>query len=318
MPAKANVLLIGGGSVGTMVAYNLETGGKATVTVVLRSNYDVKPTKVVNAVPRAETGVAPFDFIVVTTKNVPDIHPTLAQIISLAVTDNHTSIILVQNGLNIEKPLIAEFPNNTIISGVSLIGAQETQPGHEKSVLAARKFEELYKASNKVQCYYDQDVGFVRWRKLVYNACYNSTCAITRMNPGQMRLCQFPLDLLVRPLMQEILAIAKEAGHKLPDDCIEQLIKGGPINTMFKPSIQQDIEKGNFIEFENIVGEPLRKAERLGVAAPFLKVAYVILKVMQQKTKQDKGLLDSYLVPSFPLTPPEDTLICELGLTLQS
>lgn len=39
-PSKANVLLVGSGGVGTMGAYALETGGKAEVTAVLRSNYE--------------------------------------------------------------------------------------------------------------------------------------------------------------------------------------------------------------------------------------------------------------------------------------
>ena len=39
MHAKANILLVGSGGVGTMGAYNLEVGGLATVTAVLRSNY---------------------------------------------------------------------------------------------------------------------------------------------------------------------------------------------------------------------------------------------------------------------------------------
>lgn len=37
--SKARCLLVGGGGVGTMAAYNLEAGGKATVTAVLRSNF---------------------------------------------------------------------------------------------------------------------------------------------------------------------------------------------------------------------------------------------------------------------------------------
>lgn len=36
---KKTVLLIGGGGVGAIAALNLEIGGLATVTVVLRSNY---------------------------------------------------------------------------------------------------------------------------------------------------------------------------------------------------------------------------------------------------------------------------------------
>jgi ketopantoate reductase len=37
---KANILLVGSGGVGTMAAYALEQGGKASVTAVLRSNYN--------------------------------------------------------------------------------------------------------------------------------------------------------------------------------------------------------------------------------------------------------------------------------------
>ena len=36
---KSNVLIVGSGGVGTMAAYALEKGGKASVAAVLRSNY---------------------------------------------------------------------------------------------------------------------------------------------------------------------------------------------------------------------------------------------------------------------------------------
>ena len=38
---KANVLLLGGGAVGTIAALNIESGGLGSVTAVLRSNFKV-------------------------------------------------------------------------------------------------------------------------------------------------------------------------------------------------------------------------------------------------------------------------------------
>lgn len=38
---KSNILVVGFGGVGTISAFNLEAGGLATVTGVLRSNYDI-------------------------------------------------------------------------------------------------------------------------------------------------------------------------------------------------------------------------------------------------------------------------------------
>lgn len=41
MIEKTRVLVIGGGSVGTIAALNLQSGGNADATLVLRSNYAV-------------------------------------------------------------------------------------------------------------------------------------------------------------------------------------------------------------------------------------------------------------------------------------
>ncbi|KAH6674574.1 6-phosphogluconate dehydrogenase [Halenospora varia] len=341
--SKCNVLLVGSGGVGTMAAYNLEVGGLATVTSVLRSNHEAvmqngftitsldhgfvkgwKPTKILKAIPDVKTeGFTPFDLIVVTTKNIADVPPTVAQLIAPAVTPGHTSIMLLQNGLNIERPLIAAFPTNPILSGVSLIGAAETSPSHilhddrdrlivgafenpniplKICIDAARQFVHLYSASGKVQCTYDENVGFVRWRKLIYNSTYNGVCALTEMDTSRMRYAKEPIEDVIRPLMWEVWRIAKAKGHLLPEEIVENMINCDPEDTFFKPSMQQDIEKGNYIEFENIVGEPLREAEAMGVPAPGLKMVYGLLKILQLKIKEKKGLI-SYPSPQDPTRP---------------
>jgi ketopantoate reductase len=220
--------------------------------------------RVRNTIPDvAKEGLKPFDFIFVATKNIADVNPTVSEIIAPAVTPGHSTIALIQNGLNIEKPLIATFPKNVILSGVSLIGATETKPGsilhddhdhliigpfinpsisHDVQLAATKKFVEIYNASGKVDCELNENVGFVRWRKLLYNAGYNSACTITRMDTTRMRIAKQPIDDLVRPLMQEIWNISKAAGHGLPDGIVEKMINVDPW-TFFKPSMQQDIEK---------------------------------------------------------------------------
>lgn len=55
-------------------------------------------------------------------------------------------------------------------------------------------------------------------------------------------------------------------------------------------------EQGNYIEFENIVGEPMREAEKLGVPTPTLRTIYGFLKGLQWKTMEAKGLV----VAKFP------------------
>lgn len=212
----------------------------------------------------AEEGIKPFDFIVVTTKNIADVAPTVAEIIEPAVTPGHSTIVLVQNGLNIEKPLVAKYPSNVVLSGVSLIGATETAPGKirhdDKDVLkigsysspdvspgdgeaAAKKFVEIYNACGKVECIFDADVPFTRWRKLIYNSSFNSVATILRLDTTRMRISEHIIDNLIRPVMLEIKATAKAAGVELPEDIAETTIRIDPIETFFKPSMCQDIEK---------------------------------------------------------------------------
>lgn len=236
----------------------------------------------------------------------------MSEIIAPAVTPGLTNILLLQNGLNIERPFIKAFPTNPVLSGITVIGASENPPGtikhdnfdisyigafdnpnvkNELSEAAARAFVELYGACPAVKCTYDGDVLFSRWRKLLYNASFNTVATILRMDVSRMRASEHVVDELIRPLMLEIVAVAAAKGVMLPLEEVEKIITVDLYESFFLPSMAQDIRKGNFIEFENIVGEPLREAEVLGVPTPTLKVVYGLLKGLQFQTKEAKGLV---------------------------
>ncbi|KAI1122569.1 putative 2-dehydropantoate 2-reductase [Nemania abortiva] len=340
--AKARVLVVGTGGVGTLAAYALETGGKAEVTAVMRSNYaavekngididsiehghDIKgwrPTVIRKTIPNvSEEKLEPFDFILVTTKNIPELPPTVADIIEPAVTAGKSAIVLSQNGLNIEKPLIKRFPTNPIISSISYVGATETSHGKilhddadrqkigpfdnpgvlpEIAEEAARRYVAIYNATNKLDVTFDADVKYVRWRKLVYNSSYNSVAAVLRMDTARMRMSQHVIDDLIRPIMLEIVAAARANGVHLPDDVPDMVIRADPTDTAFKPSMCQDAEKGNLMEIETIVGEPLREGEAKGVPMPTLRTIYGLLKGIQLQIKEKRGLWEAKFTADNP------------------
>jgi 2-dehydropantoate 2-reductase len=217
---------------------------------------------VVKEVPSA--AATRFDYIVVTTKNVPDVAPTVSDIIANAVTPGHTAIVLIQNGLNIEKAIFARYPNNVCLSGVSMIGSQEISPGvivhddhdvlsigafrntnlhpeHEDAT--AKQFVSIYSAGGKTQCEYTHDVAYSRWRKLVYNATINSVCAVTGLDTGQIRLAGNLIPTLVLPAMEEIRAAAKANGVALPADICDTMVNTDPITMYWVPSMLADIRK---------------------------------------------------------------------------
>lgn len=260
-----------------------------------------------------EKDLPPYDFVVVTTKNVADVPPSIIDVIASAVTPGHTAITLLQNGLNIERPVIAAYPSNPVLSGITVIGACECPRGTiyhnnhdisyigafdnpnvpaEVSAAAAKRFADMYDACPAVQCHHDTDVPYSRWKKLLYNASFNSVAAVLRMDVSRMRVSEHVIDELVRPVMLEIVAAAAAKGIELAPALIDKIITVDLYESFFKPSMCQDIEKGNFIEFENIIGEPLREAEALGVPTPTLKVLYGLLKGLQYQVKEAKGLVE--------------------------
>lgn len=175
--------------------------------------------EVCNAVPNvAKENLPIFDFVLVTTKNVPDVSPTVSDIIEPAVTPGKTAIVLSQNGFNIEKPVVARFPTNPTISSVSYCGTTVKSPGnilhddpdeqkvgpfHSPGVPAqvaedaARRYLDIYNPHGKLGILFDADVRRVRWRKLLYNASFNTVSTILRMDTPRMRQSRHVIDNLI-------------------------------------------------------------------------------------------------------------------------
>jgi ketopantoate reductase len=200
----------------------------------------------------------------VATKSVADVSPSVSEIVAPAITPAITVVVLVQNGLNIERAVQTAFPTNIVLSGISFIGAKELTHGHilhqdpdclfvgpfahptipeENGVKAAKRFVDMYSAGGKAVCEFDETVHWRRWRKLMYNGSYNPVCAITQMDTSRLRLAKTPIEDLVKPLIHEIMAIAAAYGYELPKEAVEGIINAEPIDGFFEPSMQQDIAK---------------------------------------------------------------------------
>ena len=342
---ELRVLIIGSGGIGTITALNLESCNPGlAVTAVLRSNYKTvaekgfriescdhgnfpswRPTTILPAIPDvAKENLPPFHYIIITTKNNPDVPPPLPALIAPAVTANWSTIVLIQNGINIETPFLTAFPTNILLSGVSRMGAAEPELGHitqddpdrlyigafhnpalkDPTVASevAQGFVNLYNLSGKAKCEYNADIAFVRWRKLLYNCVWNPICALTDLDTGRFRLAfppsipkeQSPLETLVRPAMHEVRAVAKAAaGVELDHELVDEMIATDPIEIFCVPSMLQDVRKGRFVEVENILGEVVREGTRAGVATPTIGILYALLKARQWATMEKAGLVDA-------------------------
>lgn len=135
--------------------------------------------------------------------------------------------------------------------------------------------------------------------RLTYDHCLlltdtgiNPVAAITDMDSGRCQIADGCADELLRPAMEEIRAAAKACGHGLPAEVVQKTISVDPIDMYLPPSMLGDLRKGNFIEFENLLGEPLREGIAKGVPMPTLTVLYNLCRAIQWRNKATKGLVE--------------------------
>jgi 2-dehydropantoate 2-reductase len=315
----ARVLVFGAGSIGAAYIYIFTKGG-AQVKAVCRSNHtaakangflinstlwgDVHVQPEVFCDPSEASG--PWDFVVVCSKAMPNQNPSTAQTIKPAVGPS-TTIVIIQNGIAVEEEYAALFPDNPILSGVVYLPATQTAPaviahkevellyigtfpanapdGHKAS---AREFASIIKAGGGTVEVHD-DVQLQRWSKLLVNAAWNPTCALTRSRDAQfLRSSPGALDF-VRSVMHEVASIAQAVGYKEIDtNMIEFQISRATARNLpgVEPSMLADVLAGRAIEVEAIVGNTVRIARDHGVRTPLLSALYTLAKALDSQNER--------------------------------
>ena len=226
------------------------------------------------------------------------------------------SILLIQNGIDIEKEIWAEFPSEeykyTVLSGIQLIGSTKIGAGHisqigkdhlscgafdpqdTAAVHAANEFVRMYNNEGHNFVEFDPRVRYSRWKKLLYNAAINTSTALVGLDVP--RCLEFGVDKksteseLFHPAMREIIAIAASEGIIIEEEFITMFTEITR-KKVFKPSMCVDREKGQLMELEVILGNPIRIAKENGVPTPTLSMLYNLLVLVQAKLKEQKGLL---------------------------
>ncbi|CAK7198394.1 hypothetical protein SEUCBS139899_001055 [Sporothrix eucalyptigena] len=276
-----------------------------------------KPHRVVGSAAEAaveEDGQkVEFDYVVVCTKQLPDRNP-VAGMIAPVMTAGRTTVVLIQNGIGIEDEIVAAWPSNTVVSSVSHIGSGIEEPNRvvqvgkdvskmgvhygpssvvasstasaseadaEANALKKKKgedFVKMYNAGGAHVCEFVDDIEAARWEKLLWNGTFNTVCALTRTDVGEIQRSKGRESLLL-PMMWEIWHIAEAAGHALPDTIVQWMAYRLPDDCAYRASMLLDLENSRPMELEVILGNPLKVARRLGVATPVMDVVYKLLQV---------------------------------------
>lgn len=313
MSDEFSILIVGTGAVGGYYGGKLSQGG-ASVSVACRSDYNTvakhgiqihsvegdfifKPESVVSDPSKFGKKAG---FIIVATKVLPEIN--VPDLIRPAVMPD-TAIVLLQNGIHIEKPVLEAFPGNEIISALAFICVRRSSPGvihhedfgkitigrypsgysHKTAVL-----DSFFKKAG-VDCTVTDDIETARWKKLIWNAPFNPLSVLAGGMDTSELMDSDVLVELAKKVMHEVRALAVISGHPLDSKIIKQTLESTKSMKPFKTSMLQDYESARPMEVEAILGNALNIAQKNKIETPYMETLNALLTALNKKRKSIKN-----------------------------
>ncbi|KAF1954446.1 2-dehydropantoate 2-reductase [Byssothecium circinans] len=338
MPAE--ILIVGAGAIGAFYASRLAQVAGVNVAVVCRSNYAAvkehgfhvtspqygdytyTPSHTFATPDEARKSGIQWDYIVVSTKALPDVNDDSAILEGLVF--DRTAIVLIQNGLGVEEPYLSRFPQTAICSAVTIASCAQPSHGNIKHNRWTRinsgpylphldmgsaknsdariieqnnAFVALLKEGGikDAEAYDHAKLQLVRWHKIAINASMNPSSVLSGCISNNVMSLDSELSIHLKAVMEEVLSTAhKVLGKPLPKEFAtpEQILRSTQKNTSgSKPSMALDWEAGKTMELEVILGNPIRIARERGFEMPRLQTLYALLRMAQETRTKSKSNL---------------------------
>lgn len=307
-----SVLILGAGAIGAFFGSALARQG-FDVSVVCRSDYEAvkqagfhlrspllgehifRPRKVF---PSAHQAGNDYHFVLLATKVLEG--EDRAELLRPAV-GLQTVIVLIQNGIDIERDIQTTFTQNELISGVAFIAVSRTGPGaiHHQSAgsltlgrfpsgisSAAQQLASAFEAAG-VPCRLTEEIVQARWQKALWNATFNPISILGGALDTAIILGSEESRRFVRTAMFEVAAVAAAAGYAIAPESIDKLIEATQAMPPYKSSMALDFESGRPMEIEAILGNVIRAARQRNVTVPTLDAIYRLAKMVEAKTRSE-------------------------------
>ncbi len=233
--------------------------------------------------------VEPVDVVLVGVKawQIPDAAQAMRPLIA-----EHTIVLPLENGVEAPEQLALVLGAEHILGGLCQLSAFIAGPGHIRHVgiepyvafgemdgHRSSRAERLLQAFETagVKAAIPADIQAALWDKFIFIAAVSGVGAVTRAPMGVYRSLPETRRMLTEA-MQEILAIAKARGVKVPDDVVEKRLA---FTDNSQPgvlaSMHRDITEGRPSELMAQNGAVVRMGQALGVPTPVHTFIYTCL-----------------------------------------
>jgi 2-dehydropantoate 2-reductase len=243
----------------------------------------------VSVYPRAaDSGRADLVLVCVKTHQTESILDDLASVVG-----DDTVVIPLQNGVESDEQLAARFGRSRVLAAAVYVGATLDEPGVVSHAAPARisigarhgfderrlaAIHETLAATGQV-VQVSPDIQHERWRKLMWNASFNTVSAVTLRTPAEL-LALPETRALLTAIMSEVVAVAQAQGIDLQRADVDAHIAWTERASGIRTSTMVDRERGRTMEADALIGVIVRKGREAGVATPASQTMYALMKAM--------------------------------------
>jgi len=288
MEMPRNVCIVGGGSIGGVLAYFLYKGGLFNIPVYYRSETSVKSildtrgiliriphqreVYLVPIQPRISSNpVDECDFIINSVKAY-DVEATIDLMKKLS--HGGTVIIMLQNGIGSYELVAEKLANVKVAVGVAFIGSERDSPSSitysgGKTIITGcpgricYELKELQTVFIRGGCDFriTSNIDYYRWLKLALNSIVNPITALTRKR--NKIILDEDAGELVDQLIEEFIQVAKKYGFSFEKEgLVSYIIRNVELTRENKSSMLQDILRKKRTEIDYINGFLARELGR--------------------------------------------------------
>ena len=194
-----------------------------------------------------------------------------------SVLHKDSVIIMIQNGLGIEKKLAKEFPDTSIAGGLAFVASSKIGKGHIAHYDYGALTLGFYQKANGevlnqvsidlnnagVECTCVDDLNLARWKKLLWNIPFNGVCVVLNAKTKEL-VSNKESRKLVRDLMNEVIEAAKYCGAPLETNAVDEMIESTLKMKPYAPSMKLDYDFMRPMEIEAIYSNPVQEAKEAG------------------------------------------------------
>lgn len=205
-------------------------------------------------------------------------------------------VILIQNGLEIEKDLSLSFPDLSIAGGLAFICSSKLGPGHIAHQDYGKLTIGLYQGDHQnvlqqvcadfneanVPADFSHDLMKSRWQKLVWNIPFNGMTVV--LNTTTDRLINNPYTRqLTFDLMMEVIHGANHCGVHVDHSFAHKMMELTENMTPYAPSMKLDFDYRRPMEIDYIYSRPVRVASQAGYEMKKVSMLEKQLRFIQQQ-----------------------------------